>query len=193
MNGRLSFYVTRALKGIFEAGFVPGAIFCASQFYKSKEFSFRLSIFYASMNVRASLTSTLYAADFIARSHPLLLASCWHTPHAWYRGLGGMAMAISVRRRSNNVHRSNREESPTVARFFRQRLTLKSSQSWFYLPSSPTRTKRGLWRKPWYNESQEAIMVNVNIPLPKYSVTLTSQSAFSVMTPPRAWNRPVNG
>lgn len=32
--------------------------------------------------------------------------------------------------------------------------------SWFYLPISPTRTKNILWRRSWYTEHEETIMVN---------------------------------
>ncbi|KAL8344094.1 hypothetical protein RB601_004560 [Gaeumannomyces tritici] len=32
--------------------------------------------------------------------------------------------------------------------------------SFFYLPTSPTGTKGGLWRKSWYTEREEVIMVN---------------------------------
>ncbi|TLD33020.1 hypothetical protein PspLS_00763 [Pyricularia sp. CBS 133598] len=32
--------------------------------------------------------------------------------------------------------------------------------SYVYLPFSPTATKGGLWRKPWYTEREEVIMVN---------------------------------
>lgn len=32
--------------------------------------------------------------------------------------------------------------------------------SFFYLPHSPTHTKGAIWRKPWYSEREEVIMIN---------------------------------
>lgn len=36
-------------------------------------------------------------------------------------------------------------------------------QAFIWLPASPTQTKGILWRKPWYTEREEAIMVNVSL------------------------------
>lgn len=34
--------------------------------------------------------------------------------------------------------------------------------AFLYLPTSPVSTKGPLWRKPWYTEREEVIMVNVS-------------------------------
>lgn len=51
MTGRASFYVTRALIGALEGGFIPGTILFATYFYKTRELSTRLAFFWSSLNV----------------------------------------------------------------------------------------------------------------------------------------------
>lgn len=51
MTGRTSFYITRALIGACEGGFIPGTILFATYFYKSKELSVRLAVFWSTLNV----------------------------------------------------------------------------------------------------------------------------------------------
>lgn len=51
MTSRASFYVTRALIGAFEGGFIPGTILFATYFYKTKELSVRLAFFWSTLNV----------------------------------------------------------------------------------------------------------------------------------------------
>lgn len=51
MTNRASFYVTRALIGLFEGGFIPGVILMATYFYTSKELSVRLAAFWSTLNV----------------------------------------------------------------------------------------------------------------------------------------------
>jgi MFS family permease len=48
---RASFYVTRALIGACEGGFIPGTILFATYFYKSRELATRLAIFWSTLNV----------------------------------------------------------------------------------------------------------------------------------------------
>lgn len=51
MTDRTSFYITRALIGLFEGGFIPGAVLMATYFYTSKELSVRLAAFWSTLNV----------------------------------------------------------------------------------------------------------------------------------------------
>lgn len=51
MTSRASFYVTRALIGACEGGFIPGTILFATYFYKTGELSVRLSFFWSTLNV----------------------------------------------------------------------------------------------------------------------------------------------
>lgn len=55
MTSRASFYVTRALIGAFEGGFIPGTILFATYFYKTKELSVRLAFFWSTLNVSLPL------------------------------------------------------------------------------------------------------------------------------------------
>ena len=51
MTNRASFYVTRALIGACEGGFIPGTILFTTYFYKSRELSVRLAAFWSTLNV----------------------------------------------------------------------------------------------------------------------------------------------
>jgi MFS family permease len=64
ITGRASFYVTRALIGMFEGGFIPGVILFATYFYTSKELSIRLAAFWSTLNV-ARVISALLAAGIL--------------------------------------------------------------------------------------------------------------------------------
>ncbi|OAQ69774.1 MFS transporter [Pochonia chlamydosporia 170] len=64
MTGRTAFYITRALIGLFEGGFIPGAILMATYFYTSSELSVRLAAFWSTLNV-ARVISALLAAGFL--------------------------------------------------------------------------------------------------------------------------------
>ena len=52
MNSRASFYITRALIGACEGGFIPGTILFTTYFYKSRELAVRLAAFWSTLNVR---------------------------------------------------------------------------------------------------------------------------------------------
>ncbi len=54
MTDRASFYVTRALIGACEGGFIPGTILFATYFYKSRELAVRLAAFWSTLNVSHS-------------------------------------------------------------------------------------------------------------------------------------------
>ncbi|KAI0602909.1 major facilitator superfamily domain-containing protein [Biscogniauxia sp. FL1348] len=64
MTGRASFYATRALIGLFEGGFIPGAILMATYYYTSKELSVRLAAFWSTLNI-ARVISALLAAGIL--------------------------------------------------------------------------------------------------------------------------------
>ncbi|PYH83059.1 MFS transporter [Aspergillus uvarum CBS 121591] len=64
MTNRAAFYVTRALIGAFEGGFIPGTILFATYFYKTKELSVRLGFFWSTLNV-ARIISSLLAAGIL--------------------------------------------------------------------------------------------------------------------------------
>ncbi|KAL4891568.1 MFS transporter [Aspergillus ambiguus] len=64
MTTRAAFYVTRALIGAFEGGFIPGAILFATYFYKTNELSVRLAFFWSTLNI-ARVISSLLAAGIL--------------------------------------------------------------------------------------------------------------------------------
>jgi hypothetical protein len=57
MYNRTTFYITRALIGACEGGFIPGTILFATYFYKSRELSVRLAVFWSTLNVQFPLRS----------------------------------------------------------------------------------------------------------------------------------------
>jgi len=126
MHDRTSFYITRALIGLFEGGFIPGVILFATYFYKSKELAVRLAAFWSTLNV-ARVISALLAAGILEMRGA-------HGKPGWFwlfllEGLLTMIIGLT---------------------------------SYVYLPWSPTSTKTLLWRKGWYTEREEVIMVNVS-------------------------------
>lgn len=64
MYNRTTFYITRALIGAFEGGFIPGVILFCTYFYTSKELSIRLAAFWSTLNV-ARVISALLAAGIL--------------------------------------------------------------------------------------------------------------------------------
>lgn len=95
MTSRASFYVTRALIGAFEGGFIPGTILFATYFYKTKELSVRLAFFWSTLNVsilhwmvmemgmRDKIGLIYDDGDVLGCSHCLVPASCWNSADAW--------------------------------------------------------------------------------------------------------------
>ncbi|GAB7354555.1 hypothetical protein MBLNU459_g5010t1 [Dothideomycetes sp. NU459] len=124
MTDRVGFYITRALIGACEGGFIPGTILFATYFYTSKELSVRLAAFWSTLNV-ARIISSLLAAG-ILKMRGVSGKPGWF----WLFLLEGLLTFVI------------------------------GLASYFYLPFSPTRTKGVLWRKPWYTEREEVIMVN---------------------------------
>lgn len=68
MTSRASFYVTRALIGALEGGFIPGTVLFATYFYKTRELSFRLAFFWSSLNVCAFPVKGIFAVLTMNRS-----------------------------------------------------------------------------------------------------------------------------
>lgn len=64
MTDRTGFYITRALIGACEGGFIPGTILFATYFYTSRELSVRLAFFWSTLNV-ARVISALLAAGIL--------------------------------------------------------------------------------------------------------------------------------
>lgn len=62
MHNRATFYVTRALIGACEGGFIPGAILFATYFYKSRELGTRLALFWSTLNIARVISALLAAA-----------------------------------------------------------------------------------------------------------------------------------
>ncbi|KAB5596196.1 transport protein [Ceratobasidium theobromae] len=125
ITNRTTFYITRALIGAFEGGFIPGVILYATYWYTSKELAIRLSWFWATLNVARIATGLL--ASGILQMRGIRGMAGWQ----WMFLLEGLFTAVI------------------------------GLSSWFYLPSSPTRTKRGFWAgKSWFTERQEVIAIN---------------------------------
>ncbi|KAJ5493510.1 hypothetical protein N7539_002256 [Penicillium diatomitis] len=126
MTNRSTFYVTRALIGLFEGGFIPGVVLFSTYFYTSTELSTRLALFWSTLNI-ARVISALLAAGILK-----MRGIGGHPGWFWLFLLEGLLTCIIA----------------LVA--------------FLWLPASPTSTKGVIWRKPWYTEREEAIMVNVS-------------------------------
>lgn len=64
ITNRTGFFITRALIGLCEGGFIPGTILMATYFYTSKELSTRLAAFWSTLNI-ARIVSALLAAGIL--------------------------------------------------------------------------------------------------------------------------------
>ncbi|KAN0059609.1 hypothetical protein ACQY0O_008177 [Thecaphora frezii] len=122
MTNKTGFYITRALIGMFEGGFIPGVILYATYWYTSKELSVRLSFFWATLNVARTISALLAAGILEMRGI--------HGRPGWFWLFlleGVLTVVIGL-------------------------------ASFLYLPTSPTQTKGGVWRKSWYTPREEEIM-----------------------------------
>lgn len=64
ITGKSSFYATRFLLGLFEAGYIPGAQYILALFYKPEELALRTAVFYFG-NYLATATGSLIAAGVL--------------------------------------------------------------------------------------------------------------------------------
>ena len=64
VSGKGSFYATRLLLGLFEAGYIPGAQYMLALFYKREELALRTAVFYFG-NYFATATGSLMAAGIL--------------------------------------------------------------------------------------------------------------------------------
>lgn len=124
MTNRAGFYVTRALIGAFEGGYIPATILYATYFYTTKEIAVRLAVFWSTLNV-ARVISALLAAG-ILEMRGIAGRPGWF----WLFMLEGLLTVVLA------------------------------VISFLYLPASPTETRNVLFRKPWYSEREESIMIN---------------------------------
>jgi MFS family permease len=78
LTGRSTFYLTRALLGLIEGGFIPDVVLYLSYFYKSKELPIRLSFFWGAY-ISTNIISAFLAFGFLHVSVILLSihASCY--------------------------------------------------------------------------------------------------------------------
>ncbi|CAJ2509734.1 Uu.00g056340.m01.CDS01 [Anthostomella pinea] len=133
MTTRTTFYLTRALIGLFEGGFIPGVILMATYYeladnmtyqYTSKELSVRLAAFWSTLNI-ARVISALLAAGILE-----MRGTQGKPGWFWLFILEGLlTLVIGI-------------------------------VSFLYLPRSPTATKSVLCPRPWYTEREEVIMTN---------------------------------
>ena len=64
IDSKSSFFATRFLLGIFEAGFIPGCMYILAQFYKRDELAIRTAVFYIGNYFSAGTGSLIAAGVF---------------------------------------------------------------------------------------------------------------------------------
>lgn len=109
MSGRASFYVTRALIGALEGGFIPGTILFATYFYKTRELSFRLAFFWSSLNVCSSLDPSETNADCLGCPYHFLAPRRGNPQNARNSRQAGLVLALSSRGTIDILDRSHCE------------------------------------------------------------------------------------
>ena len=68
INNKASFYATRFLVGLFEAGYLAGSLVVIGTFYTKKEMALRMTVMYTANYVAAG-TSSLIAAGIFKLDH----------------------------------------------------------------------------------------------------------------------------
>ncbi|TYJ53505.1 hypothetical protein B9479_005891 [Cryptococcus floricola] len=124
LQGKQSFYATRALLGLLEGGFIADTVLFLSYWYTAAELTIRLSWFWV------SLTTTTIIGSFLAAG--LLEMRGIH-------GLAGWRWLFMIE---------------GVLTF------LIGFWAFWYLPASPTQTKKWWRPKGWFTEREEIIIVN---------------------------------
>src|SRR5690606_17714726 len=88
LNGKASFYITRALVALFEAGYIPGIAIYLTTYYKKNEMGFRFSIFWASLAIANSAAGVL--AYFILQMRGIGGLEGWR----WLFLIEGLATSV---------------------------------------------------------------------------------------------------
>ena len=118
MTGRTSFFICRALLGLFEGGFVPDTVLYLSYYYKSVELPKRLSWFWTTYEF-TSIVSAFLAYGmldekaFISNDKQLILTAHRTPPYAWHPWTCRLALAIRARRRIDRLDRCCLHVLPT--------------------------------------------------------------------------------
>ncbi|TXT12835.1 hypothetical protein VHUM_01236 [Vanrija humicola] len=77
LTGRTSFYITRALLGLIEGGFIADTILYLSYFYTSAELTIRLAFFWVSLTITTIIGAFLAAGILKLRDHTHLEGWRW--------------------------------------------------------------------------------------------------------------------
>ena len=77
LTGRATFFLTRALLGVIEGGFIPDVILYLTYFYKSKELPIRLSFFWGAYGVTFIISAFLAFGILHLRGHEGLTGWQW--------------------------------------------------------------------------------------------------------------------
>ncbi|KAH0441697.1 hypothetical protein CcaCcLH18_01957 [Colletotrichum camelliae] len=111
IKDQTGFYVTRALLGLIEGGFIPDAILYLSYFYTSKELPVRLSWFYVTSNAFTQTIAAFLAFGILHLRAVIGVLSWFYLPPSPTQSAGGL--------RGKNGWFSEREEIIMVNRILR--------------------------------------------------------------------------
>lgn len=117
MINRTGFYLTRALIGACEGGFIPGTILFASYFYKSRELGSRLAVFWSTLNVSdPTPTDSSFQADMaIGSKSYIIIAGSRHSPNARSGRKAWLVLVVPFGRPPDLCHRSRCEYCPELS------------------------------------------------------------------------------